>query len=110
MATNKLIFEESTEIVLDTETEAPSAGWTLNYVSVNRIGNLVAVHIEAAFAAAAAGLVCTLPADFAPGDTVTTPDGKFTIAANGQVSYTGSTAAPGNGICQAVYAAGSVSP
>ena len=110
MATNILKWEEGTEITLDTEVEAPAAGWTLNYVSVLRIGSAVQVHIEAAWAAAAASLVCTLPPDFAPGDTVTTPDGKFTIGNDGTVHYTGSTTAGGNAIAQANYAAGLASP
>lgn len=110
MTVNTAKFEESTEIVIDSEVEAPAAGWALNYVSVNRVGGLVAVHIEATNNVGAAGLVTTLQGDFAPGDTVTTPDGNFTIAANGQVSFTGSTAAGARRICQAVFAAGHASP
>lgn len=107
---NKAIFEEGSEIVVDTEVEAPAAGWTLNHVSVVRTGPLVAVHIEATNNAGAAALVTTLQADFAPPETVTDASGTFTIAANGQVSFTGSTAAGARRVCQLVYAAGAVSP
>lgn len=107
---NTAKFEEGSEIIVDSTVETAAAGWTLNYVSVNRVGNLVAVHIEAGFAASAALLVTTLGADFAPGATVTSPDGQFTVAANGQVRFTGSTAALGTGVCQLVYQAGLVSP
>ncbi len=110
MTVNLAKFEESTEIVIDTEVEAPAAGWAVNYASVNRIGALVAVHIEATNNAGAAGLVTTLQADFAPGDLVTTPDGLFTIGADGTVHFTGSTVADVKHICQAVFAAGQSSP
>lgn len=107
---NKAVFEEGTEIVIDTEVEAPAAGWTLNHVSVHRVGALVSVHIEATNAAAAAALVTTLQAEFAPAETLTDPGGTWTIAANGQVSFTGSTAAGARRVCQFVYLAGQVSP
>lgn len=107
---NTAKFEEGSLIVVDSTVETAAPGWTLNYVSVNRAGNLVALHIEAGFAAAAAALVMTLGADFAPGATVTTADGKFTVAANGQVRFTGSTAALGTGVLDICYQAGSVSP
>lgn len=109
--TNSARFEESTEIVLDTEIERPAAGWTLGYCAVTRVGALVAVHIELNFEHNAAGHALTLQGDFAPGDTVTSADGKFTIAADGTITFTGSTAAgAGSATCEAVYQAGAVSP
>lgn len=107
---NLALFEEGTEIVVDDEVEAPDAGWTLDYVSVVRIGALVALHIEANNAAGAAAPVLKLQPDFAPGDIVTTPDGKFTLGSDGALSFTGSTAAAGRAVAQLVYAARSVSP
>lgn len=110
MAKNIAKFEESSEIVIDTEVESPDTGWTLGHVSVLRVGSLVALHIEATNGVAAAGPVCQLQADFAPPDTITTPDGNFTIGADGTVTFLGSTAAAANRVCQATYVAGQVSP
>jgi len=111
MATNIVKWEEGTEITLDSEVEAPAAGWHLAaHCSVLRIGNLVALHLELAFDAAAAAHALTIPPQFAPADTVTTPDGKFLIHADGTVTFPGSTAVGANAICQAVYAAGEASP
>src|SRR5436305_9914901 len=93
MALNKAVFQEGTEIIIDTEVEAPAAGWALNHVSVARVGNLVVAHIEATNNAGAAALVTTLQGDFAPGETVNSADGNWTVAANGQVSFNGSRAA-----------------
>ncbi len=107
---NTAKFEEGSEIIVDSTVETAAAGWTLNYASVNRTGNLVFLHVEVAFAAAAALLVTTLGADFAPGATVTTADGKFTVAANGQVHYTGSTGSSGTAVLDIGYQAGLVSP
>ena len=108
MATNTMRYEESSEIVLDTEAFAFAAGWTPgNYVSVQRVGGLVAVHIEAGFGIAAAGLVGTLPPDFRPGDTVLTTG--FSIAASGAITYSGSTSAAGTAICAATFQAGDLS-
>jgi len=103
-------FEEGSEIVVDSATEVAAAGWTLGYVSVYRVGGLVALHIEATFAAGAAAPVLTLGKDFAPGATVTSPDGKFTVGANGQVSFPGSTAGGGTAVLDVSYTAGAVSP
>lgn len=110
MATNSARFEESTEIVLDTEVEAPQAGWTIGYCSVTRVGALVALHIELSFADAAAAHALTLQADFAPADTVTSADGKFTVASDGQIAYTGDTAAGADATCEVVYQAAQLSP
>lgn len=110
MAVNSLIFEEGSEIVVDTEVEAPAAGWALNYVGVRRAGGGVQVHIEATNNAGAAALVCTLPADFAPGATITSPDGNWTVGANGQVSYNGSRAASALHVLGVTYLAGQQSP
>lgn len=103
-------FEEGSEITVDSPTEVPAPGWTLGYTSVYRIGGLVALHVEATFAAAAAALVMTLGADFAPAGTVTSPDGKFTVAANGRISFVGSTAGGGTAVLDVNYTAGAVSP
>lgn len=110
MTVNSARYEESTEIILDTEVEAAATGWSLGYCSVNRIGALVALHVEATFTDAADPTVLTLQDDFAPGETVTTVDGKFTIDADGTVSYTGDTAAGADVVCEAVFQAGVLSP
>lgn len=110
MASNLLKWEESSEIVLDNETLSPAVGWTLNYVSVIRIGGVVVLHVEAAFAAAAAAPVATLPAQFRPDATVTTPDGKFTLTAAGVLSFTASTAGGGSSVAQLNFYAAEVSP
>lgn len=107
---NKALWEEGTEIAVDTEVENAAAGWALNYCAVNRVGSLVSVHIEATNGASAAALVTTLQGDFAPGDVVTDSTGNFTIAANGQVSFGGSTTAAAKHICQMTYVAGEQSP
>lgn len=110
MTINAAKFEESTPVVVDTEVEAPHTGWTLSYASINRIGSLVALHIEAAWVIAAAAPVATIQVDFAPGATVTDSTGKFTLDANGNLHYTGSTSAAGNAVCQLVFMAGEVAP
>jgi hypothetical protein len=104
-------WEESTEILLDSEVESPDAGWTLHYVSVLRTGTAVSVHIEASFGTAAAAPICTLQPEFWPDSTVTSPDGKFTLTAAGVLSYTGSTsAAAAASPCQLNFAAAETSP
>lgn len=110
MTVNKLEWQEGSEITVDAEVEAAATGWTLSYVGITRIGSAVLLHLEAAFALGAAGLVCTLPSDFAPGATVTSPDGKFTVAADGTVHYTGSTGSSGSAVCDLNYLAAAVSP
>jgi hypothetical protein len=110
MAVNTAVWEEGTEIIVDSEVEAPAPGWTLNYVHVRRSGGGVQLHIEATNNAAAAGLVATLQGDFAPGDVVTDPSGNFSLAANGQLTFLGSTAASAKHVCQLIYAAGETSP
>jgi hypothetical protein len=110
MAQNTARWEEGTEITLDSAVEAPAAGWTLGHTNVLRVGSVVVVHVEATFAAGAAGLVTTLQSEFRPLDTVTTHDAKFTIAADGKVTFTGSTAGGGSAICEVVYQGGSISP
>jgi hypothetical protein len=110
MTVNTAKFEESTEILVDSEVETADTGWTINYCSVNRIGNLVAVHVEATNGVSAAAAVLTLQPEFCPGDTVTDPTGNFTLTAAGLLSFGGSTASGAKRICQLVYQAGSVSP
>lgn len=110
MTVNTAKFEEGTEILVDSEVEVAAVGWTLNYVGITRVGSLVSAHIEATNGVGAAGPVCTLQADFAPGDIITSPDGLFTIAANGVVTFTGSTGAGAKRICDLSYPAGQVSP
>lgn len=103
---NRAVFEEGTEITVASEVDAALTGWTLDYCSVVRVGSLVAVHIELAFGDAAAAHALTLSDLFAPGDTVTTADGKFTIGADGQVAFTGATTSGARVVCEAVYQAG----
>lgn len=110
MSVNSARFEEGTEIVVDQEVESGDTGWTLNYCAVERVGSLVALHIEATNLANAAAPVLKLQSDFAPGDIITDPTGGFTLAADGTLSFTGSTAAAAKHIAQLVYQAGSVSP
>lgn len=111
MTVNTARFEESSEIVIDQEVETGDTGWTIIYASVNRVGSLVAVHLELSSLAAAAAAVLTLQPDFAPGATVTDSTGKFTIDDVGNVVFTGSTvAANPSEVCQFVYQAGEVSP
>lgn len=110
MTVNTAKFEESTEIIVDSEVEAPAAGWTLNYSAVNRVGGLVHLHIEATNAVSAAAQVLQLQADFAPGDLVTDPSGNWTVDANGNVHFNGSTAAGAKRILDIAYAAGQASP
>lgn len=110
MTVNTARFEESSEIVIDQEIEAPAAGWAINYASVNRVGAAVSLHIEATNAAAAAPTVLTVQPDFAPGDVVTDPTGNFTLNSQGVLAYSGSTAAVGRRVCQLVYQAGALSP
>lgn len=110
MTVNSARFDEGTEIVIDTEVEAPATGWTLGYCSVNRIGALVALHIELTCAADADPLALTLQDEFAPAETVTTPDGKFHVGDDGTVTFTGSTSGGTGAVCEAVYQAGQLSP
>jgi hypothetical protein len=110
MAANSVRWEESSEIVIDQEMVLAAAGWTIKYASVNRIGALVAVHLELSFAAHAPAFVATLPAPFAPGQAVNDPADDFTIAPSGAVTYSASTAAPATVICQLVYQAAESSP
>jgi hypothetical protein len=49
MTVNIARFEESSEIVLDSETIAAEVNVTLSYASVMRVGALVAVHIEGSY-------------------------------------------------------------
>jgi hypothetical protein len=107
--TNIAKWEEGTEITLDSEVEAASAGWVLNYASVLRIGSAVAVHIEATSDGTGTGHICTLPPQFAPGALVTTSDGLFTIAQDGTVTRLAGGAA-GVGRINVNYAAGEASP
>lgn len=105
MSVNSARYEESSLIVLDEEVETPAAGWTINYASVNRVGALVAAHIEVAFAASAVATVLKLQPDFAPAQELTDPTGKFTLAADGTLSFTESTASAGTAVAQFVYQA-----
>lgn len=106
---NEEYFEGSL-IELDSGQLACAAGWTPGYISVERVGSLVAVHIEATNAAAAAALVATLPGDYCPSAAVTDSTGNFTLAANGQLSFGGSTAAGALRVAQLVFKASLTSP
>jgi hypothetical protein len=103
MPVNQLRFEESSEIVIDARSVTPNAGWTISYLSAIRIGALVALHIEAT--GPGAGPVCTLPPDFAPGQSLTSGDANFTVSSAGVLAATGTTL-----IGDVVYLAGAVSP
>lgn len=110
MSVNTALFEGGTLTTIDSEEVAPAAGWTIDYASVIRSGSLVAVHIEVNFAAAAAEVVTKLGPLYAPGATVTSSNGLFTIGADGTVTHVGSTAAAGGAVCEFVYHAGVPSP
>lgn len=108
--TNSAKFEESTEILIDSQVEAAAAGWAINFVSVNRIGNLISVHLEATNNANAAALVTTLQSEFAPAVQLTDSTGNFTVGADGTVSYNGSRTASAKHVLDINYQAASVSP
>lgn len=110
MTVNSARFEESSEIVIDQQVEAPSAGWTINYASVNRVGSSVVLHVEATNAPGAAAPVLTLQADFAPGGDITDGTGAFTLSTAGVLAFTGSTVGGAKHVCQLVYQAGQSSP
>lgn len=103
-------YFEGTEIELDSGNLVAAAGWNLGAVSVERIGSLVVVHVEATNAVNAAALVATLPGDYAPSALLTDATGNFTLAANGQLSFNGSRAAAALRVAQFVYSAALRSP
>ena len=104
------IWEEGSLVELSRDTIVGATGWTPSYVAINRVGNLVALHSEAAFAAAAAALVASLPTEYCPAATVTDPSGDFTLSAAGALDYTASTAGGGTAVCQLVFQAALTSP
>jgi hypothetical protein len=95
-----LIFQEGTEITVDSTSVAAAGGWTISVLHVVRTGPLVVMHVEAS---GGTGTICTLPADFAPGVTVT--DGLTSVTSAGVVAKAASPA-------QATLAwiAGAISP
>lgn len=103
-------FFEGSMIELDSGTLVASAGWTLNYAAVERVGSLVAVHIEATNAVSAAAAVATLPKDYAPDATVTNDAGTFALSSVGALTFPGSTGSAVKRICTLVFRAGQVSP
>lgn len=109
-AQNQAVFEEGTEIRVDTEVEAPATGWTLNVAHVARVGSLVALHIEATNQANAAATVCRLQADFAPAAAITDASGNFSVGTDGTVSFNGSRTAGATHVLDVNYLAGQVSP
>ena len=103
MPVNQLRFEESSEIVIDARSVTPNSGWTISYLGVVRIGAAVILHVEAT--GSGAGTICTLPADFAPAQTVTSPDGALSVNSSGALAATGTTVRN-----ELQYIAGQVSP
>lgn len=92
-------------IVVNSGDLEAAAGWNILAGSVNKVGPAVMLHLEFGFAAAAAALALTLPEDLRPSFDVHTADGKFVIATDGTITYTGSTTAADAGpvVCEAVY-------
>ena len=116
MTVNTARYEESTEIILDSETVTPEAHVTLNYASANRVGGLVAVHLEGSYASEVSGTAfqaAQLPGDFVPGAAVTPlfsgAATAMSIDTNGVLHIT-PNATGGNFVVDVVYAAGQVSP
>ena len=99
-AGNTLVFQEGTDIIIDTQTAAAAGAWTIGVLNVVRTGPLVVMHIEAT---GGAGTIFTLPADFAPGVAVT--DGAVTVSTAGVVAK---TASPANSTL--AWVAGAASP
>jgi hypothetical protein len=75
------------------ELAAAATGWTLENGSINKIGKLVALHLEFSAANDAAAHAYDLPnRDYWPDFDVHSPDGKWTISSTtGQITYSGST-------------------
>lgn len=86
-ANNQLVFQEGTEIIIDTQVATPAGAWTFAYLSVFRTGPLVVMHLEAS---GGTGTIFTLPADFWPSAAVT--DGAVTVSAAGVVAAAASPA------------------
>lgn len=84
----RLTFEEGSEIQLDTEEPAYSAGWEESPAKgsdVLRVGALVTLALRVKNAAKAAALIATLPVDFRPLANVIDKTGKLEVKANGEV-------------------------
>lgn len=103
-------YFEGSEIELDSGNLVGAAGWTLGAVSVERVGSLVAIHIEATNAVSAAALIATLPGDYTPSATLTDQTGNFTLAANGALSFNASKAAAALRVAEFVFRAALQSP
>jgi hypothetical protein len=87
MPANQLVFQEGTEIIVDTESATAAGAWTIGVVNVVRSGPLVVMHLEAT---GGTGTVFTLQADFAPSVAVT--DGTVTVSTAGVVAAPSSPA------------------
>lgn len=99
-AGNTLVFEQGPLAVVDSEVATPAGSWTLTYLTVQRIGNLVVMHMEAT---GGTGTIFTLPPDFVPDAAVT--DGAVTVSTAGVVA---AAASPGR--TTLAWAAGNPSP
>jgi hypothetical protein len=86
-ANNQLVFQEGTEIIVDSGVASPAGAWVFDNLSVVRSGPLVVMHLEAH---GGTGTIFTLPADFAPSAAVT--DGTTTVATSGVVAKAASPA------------------
>jgi hypothetical protein len=81
------------EITIEEGALAASTGWTLINGSINKIGPLVALHLEFSFAAGAPALALQLPdQNFWPNWDAHDTSGHFTVSAeNGEITYSAST-------------------
>lgn len=108
------LFEEGTEITVDSETVAVAAGWTDAATSVAfRDGHHVSLAIRAKNGVKAASLVCTLPAEYRPSAAVVNETGTVEVLANGEVkSLDGATSLESatNRVYEISYAAAVPSP
>jgi len=99
-ANNQLVFQEGTEIIVDSQVATPAGAWVFDNLNVVRTGPLVVMHLEAH---GGTGTIFTLPADFWPSAAVT--DGTTTVTTAGVVSKAASPAQT-----TLAWAAGSASP
>ena len=97
---NQLIFQEGTEIIVDTESATAAGAWTISQLTVFRDGPVVIMHLEAT---GGTGTIFTLQADFVPNAAVT--DGAVTVATTGVVAAASSPAR--TTLC---WVAGAISP
>jgi len=87
MPANQLVFQEGTEIIVDTQVGTAAGAWTIGVLNVVRDGPLVVMHLEAS---GGTGTIFTLQADFWPSVAVT--DGTTTVSTAGVVAKAASPA------------------